>query len=349
MQTLRRVVQFERRAHRALEMLLLLGALVVNGAGSAAAQSYRVTRLGPAEAARGSATAINNAGQVIGQIQDSKGALRSFLDSDGAVRDLGTLGGRMSQAYRINDAGEIVGYSQTATGEYRAFRYANGVMTGMGVWGGSFSAAMGINGLGHVVAYVDDVPGQHITRAVLHDGQTALDLRTLEGRVDVVDINDAGQVIGHHYPDHHGGYRRAFLYNRGAVQFLDTFGGEAITVADLNEQGDVIGHVATASGALRAFVFRAGAIAHLGSFAGGTQSLAFALNDRGQIVGAADTGRGGLQAVLYSRGAIHNLNDLIPKGSGWVLSAARGINDRGQIVGEGLLNGKQEAFLLTPD
>jgi probable HAF family extracellular repeat protein len=328
--------------------LLLAGACVLTTAFPAAAQSYEVTRLGPAGATRSAATAINNAGQVIGQFRNSTGDLRSFLYSHGMPRDLGTLDGRMSQAYRFNDAGDVVGYSQAAAGEYRAFRYTNGVMTDLGTGGGSFSAAMGINRSGHVVAYAE-IAGQHTTHGVLHDGPTRWDLGTLDGmRIDVVDINDAGHVVGHQYPDHHGGFRRAFRYDGAAVQFLETFGGEAITVTDVNERGDVVGYVATARGEVRAFLFRATRMEDLGILSGGTQSLAFALNNLGQIVGAADAGRGGLEAVLYSGGVVHNLNELIPKESGWVLRAARGINDLGQIVGEGMIGGKQEAFLLTP-
>jgi probable HAF family extracellular repeat protein len=327
--------------------LLLWAACFLSTALPATAQSYRVTRLGPGDAIRSSATAINDAGQVLGQVQDSNGDLRSFLYSHGTLQDLGTLGGRMSQAYRINDSGEVVGYSQTAAGEYRAFRYTNGTMTDLGARDGSFSAAMGINRSGHVVAYAE-LAGQHITHGMLHDGTTARDLGTMDGRVDVVDINDAGHVVGHQYPDHHGGFRRAFRYDGAAVQFLGTLSGESITVTDLNEGGDIVGYVATPRGELRAFRFRANVMEDLGMLSGGTQSLAFALNNLGQIVGAADTGQSGLQAVLYSGGVLHNLNHLIPKESGWVLHAARGINDLGQIVGEGMIGGKQQAFLLTP-
>ncbi len=45
---------------------------------------------------------------------------------------------------------------------------------------------------------------------------------------------------------------------------------------------------------------------------------------------------------------MQDLNSLIPAGSGWALSVARDINDAGQIVGEGVINGQQRAFLLTP-
>jgi probable HAF family extracellular repeat protein len=60
------------------------------------------------------------------------------------------------------------------------------------------------------------------------------------------------------------------------------------------------------------------------------------------------------RAFLYDdskRGAakIQDLNNLIPAGSGWFLQYAFGINNSKQIVGQGLLNGKQHAFLLLPN
>jgi hypothetical protein len=45
---------------------------------------------------------------------------------------------------------------------------------------------------------------------------------------------------------------------------------------------------------------------------------------------------------------MQNLNDLIPAGSGCVLTYASSINDSGQIAGTGTFDGHQHAFLLTP-
>ena len=43
-----------------------------------------------------------------------------------------------------------------------------------------------------------------------------------------------------------------------------------------------------------------------------------------------------------------DLNRMLPKGSGWVLTNATGINASGQLVGYGTHIGKTAAFLLTP-
>lgn len=64
------------------------------------------------------ATAINDAGQVVGNTSNG-----TFITGSNGVgmRDLGTLGGDMSRAYGINAAGQVVGYSSMANGQDHAF------------------------------------------------------------------------------------------------------------------------------------------------------------------------------------------------------------------------------------
>ena len=47
-------------------------------------------------------------------------------------------------------------------------------------------------------------------------------------------------------------------------------------------------------------------------------------------------------------GPMQDLNNLLPPGSGWVLSDADGINDLGQITGTGTIGGQTHAFEMTP-
>jgi hypothetical protein len=75
-----------------------------------------------------------------------------------------------------------------------------------------------------------------------------------------------------------------------------------------------------------------------------SDSEAHDVNQRSEVVGASN-GR----AFLYRRGTMYDLNDLIPPDSGWVLSKAIGINDFGWIVGVGFLGYDFHGFVLRPE
>jgi probable HAF family extracellular repeat protein len=72
---------------------------------------------------------------------------------------------------------------------------------------------------------------------------------------------------------------------------------------------------------------------------GVNQSRALAVNTARQIVGYWGTGTDGTfldpRAFLYDSTGWHNLNDLLPSGSGWTLTQATGINQSEWIVGFG--------------
>lgn len=116
----------------------------------------------------------------------------------------------------------------------------------------------------------------------------------------------------------------------------------------------------------------AGGEIHLGALAG-TWSAANGLNDNAEVVGSSDAYRFGLitnvmmnasglgtanqisagyvlthHAFLWRNGALLDLNELVSTNSGWELNEATAINNAGQIVGNGIFNGEQRAFLLTP-
>jgi probable HAF family extracellular repeat protein len=57
---------------------------------------------------------INDAGWLVGGFRSSGDAWRAFHYADGALHELGTLGGLNSEAYGLNAQGWIVGWSETA-------------------------------------------------------------------------------------------------------------------------------------------------------------------------------------------------------------------------------------------
>ncbi|MBK8754646.1 MAG: PEP-CTERM sorting domain-containing protein [Candidatus Competibacteraceae bacterium] len=42
------------------------------------------------------------------------------------------------------------------------------------------------------------------------------------------------------------------------------------------------------------------------------------------------------------------MNSLLSTGSDWILHGASAINNAGQIIGDGIINGQQHAFLMSP-
>jgi probable HAF family extracellular repeat protein len=72
------------------------------------------------------AMAINDSGEVVGTAQLASGYTNAFLWNNGAMEDLGTLGGS-SYAYGINAAGNVVGYSYV-NGLAHAFLFENGTL-----------------------------------------------------------------------------------------------------------------------------------------------------------------------------------------------------------------------------
>jgi hypothetical protein len=79
-------------------------------------------------------------------------------------------------------------------------------------------------------------------------------------------------------------------------------------------------------------------------------SFGESINSSGIVVGRmtvpSNSGYLVYHGFIYIGGQMKDLNNLVPKSSGWVLDDATGINDAGQIVGSGTLNGQTRAFLL---
>jgi probable HAF family extracellular repeat protein len=290
-----------------------------------------MTDLGLLAWGSGGATAINNAGQVVGNSVDGNWSSHAFLYKDDGdpntadIKELGTLGGTDSQAYGINDSGEVVGLSTIADNQnYHAFLYKDSVMKDLGLLGGTYrsyysnSQANGINTSGQVVGWSAYDDSGHV-HAFLYDSAHGMkdlgDLSDLGGTNSYgYGINNEGQVVGMaQYVD--GGEWHAFLYDKSATPMMK----------DLRTLG-------------------------------GTNSSAYAINDSGQVVGAAHTSSGEWHAFLYQNEKMIDLGTRThpdQNGNVWTLDTARGINNNGQIIVSGSRvdqNGTDvnSALLLTP-
>jgi len=179
------------------------------------------TLLGPLECA-------NNGGQVAGTSSltgdpmDPFGNIQApnnnffighaFLWKNGAMQDLGTLGGVNSEATWINQAGDVVGDADLTGSEvnflHHVFLWRNGKMIDLGALR-STSHAYAVNSSGQVVgkSRLGDDPFSELQHAFLwENGGPMVDLNTLIGPnsplelYDGENINDAGWIAGRGLP-----------------------------------------------------------------------------------------------------------------------------------------------------
>lgn len=355
-----------------------LGVLLL-AASACFAQLYSVTDLGTLGGAWSDATGINATGQAVGSsgLPDFAGhAFRTAPNSpiNPVMDDVGTFGatggkGDHSEGSGINASGQVVGGSFVIYGGiFHAFRTApnspiNLATDDLGTLGDGFSTASGINDSGQVVGYssLTGAVAPHAFRTAPNSpiNPATDDLGTLGGiSSQAAGINAFGQVVGIASLAGDTTYR-AFRTapNRAinpATDDLGTLGGSSSMASHINLFGQVVGMSYT-PGDAAGHAFRTAANTPINAATddlgtlGGSSSYANSIDDYGQVVGWAYTaGDTAQRAFLYSSGLMHDLNNLIPAGSGCELVGAADINDAGQIAANGNCGGQGHAVLLTP-
>jgi probable HAF family extracellular repeat protein len=319
----------------------------------ATAPLYTVTDLGTLTSGGTSvATAINNAGEVVGYGLSSTGVEHGFSWIRGTLADLGTeAGGGYSQANAVNDAGQVAGTADRTAGGYGyPVRWsASGVIQDLG---GTVTNSLGVGNAidpaGRVAGGQRPANSEGGPNAILYSqsgvpgylGDPPDSLNAATG------VNAVDQVVG----------SPAFVWQAGTVTMLPGLPGAGGAGASaINISGQVVGSVGDPAGAGAvedAALWQHGVLTDLGTVNGIAYNQATAINAAGQVVGTADPEcRPCTAPVAWLRqpgGTPTALSTLIPAGSGWTLQQANGINDRGQIVGAGLHNGALHAYLLTP-
>ncbi len=283
---------------------------------NAAPLQYIVSQIGPSGLYAPSVAAMNNGGQIVGDMTGPDGLRHAYLYFNGVITPIaGEL--QESSAYGINSGGDVVGWGvfidRYSAAYWGSFRWAAAAGTTFFQWSNQFD--------------INDA-----------------------GRVATVGpaINNAGDVVG---TINAGGIPHAALwYAQGQFVDLGTLGGSSRPY-DVNDADEVVGasEFNGGNGATHAFLWQSGpGMIDLGTL-GGPSSTARAINNAGDVVGVSDiAGSGGYHAFLYSSCQMLDLNDLIAPGSGWSLNSANAINDHGSIVGFGSYDGNNAAFLLTP-
>jgi probable HAF family extracellular repeat protein len=219
-----------------------------------------------------------------GELGESQGyAPHAYLYANGAIADLGTLGGPRSIGIGVNASGQVTGLSDTASGAQHAFLYANGTMRDLGTLGGDYSQGNAINGAGVAVGEASLTPGGIATAHAFRTGASGLeDLGTLDGgtRSAASAINDAGLIAGTSNGAAFLDAAHAFLYENGVMRDIGSFGG-VTSVYGINNLGQVVGR---SNGA--GFLYTDGQMIDLTTLLdtpGWTVSDAFGINDAQQI------------------------------------------------------------------
>lgn len=210
--------------------------------------------------ARSFAFDINDAGDVVG-LSGTGASLgnrqlsHAVLWSNGAIVDLGTLGGLDSSAHAVNGSLQIVGASLTNDGPLHAFVWS-GVMIDLGTLGGPSSTAWDVNDAGQIVGFAQNTGS--VRRAFLFENGVMHDLGALSGAQasEAYGINGAGHVVGTSWSPRLGPC--AVLWQGGATSDLNQRIGDdspwRLQVArGINAAGQIVGY-GRLGGETRAFL-----------------------------------------------------------------------------------------------
>lgn len=187
---------------------------------------------------------INSSGQVAGVINQFMSG-RQFLYSRGALKDIGTLGGRFSDTGGINEAGIIVGRSETADYKWYAFVYRDGVMSILNAPGWTASHATKINNAGDIIGSFERADQQ--AHAFLYSRGVMREIDTFGSAYSIAfGINDRHQIVGG-YILTEGEHFRAFLYEDGKMWDLNSLvkglDGRNLEIGSaINNNGQILGY-----------------------------------------------------------------------------------------------------------
>jgi probable HAF family extracellular repeat protein len=317
---------------------------------------YILQDLTPTDGSSSTAAAINEAGLVVGRIENPVTRVaRAARSRDGRPFELiPGLDLAFSETTGVNGSGDLTGFVQTPTDPWtlQAIRYTDCCgLELLGSLGGS-SHGYGINRWGQVAGWSYAGSVFNIRAFVATPGEPMRDLGTLGGFSSFASsINDAGQIAGH--AETGTGRWHAFRYTPGVgMQDLGTPADIFMFAGGINAAGQVVGRMDRSGIATHAFRYTDGiGLQDLHTMPVGS-SVAAGINDAGAVVGYVFLpGATAPHAFLYTDdGGMMDLNTLIAPGSGLVLNIAWGINNAGEIVGQGTYGTERtpRAFKLTP-
>jgi len=326
-------MSFHVKRHQAgIALLLVLASPVA----LAQVQKYQFFELKGPSLSGYDASAINNAGQIVGSVYTAPGIIQAAIWQDNVATIL-SAPGTSSRATGINASGQVAGYEFDPYYGKTATVWSHGAKTRLATMQGSSAyTPSAINDLGQVAgsrAYGSS------TQAILWNGFDITVLDSLgASSSEARGLNNVGQVAGTiQYNDTYGGRTYAVVWNGAVATVMQSPGqNECCTsAAAINDLGQVIGS-ASVGGDVQAVVWRNGLATVLNSPFGA--SYGFSINNVGQGVGTFYTPGGQYRAGVWNlqTGKLTDLNDYLSAAdimAGWKLTSAIDVNDRGDVIG----------------
>lgn len=299
---------------------------------------------------------MNNSGQVVGSVY-YKGHSRAFLYDRGAIIILPALRGVDSDANAISGAGVIAGTARTRCGAdplYKAVVWINRRIRPLPMPTWEYLEVRGVNNKG-------DIVGMYSRRLeqwgfIAANGRIRTRVRLAKGLYlrEAYAITNRGAVCGRCAS---GGKLPALKRSLHVCIWdrirLSVYGdpGEFLTgpiPVAMNDSNMIVGNIKGLED-VAVFTIKNGKYEDLER---DYFHWVTGLNNHGTYVGAHCTGNliqeGPFRATLWENGLKYDLNDLIPRDSGWELGDAFAINDNGVIVGIGKRWGHKRTFLFIP-